>query len=81
MSDNVYAGGNAASQPGILAGSQYQQLDLDIQALTRAVNRIAQILTPPAPQIVSGSRASGAALVSLLGALAAAGIIVDHSTP
>ena len=68
------------SQQGILGGSPFQQLDTDIQLLTKAVNRIADILKPT-PQVVTGSRAGNAALASLLAALAANGFIVDNTTP
>lgn len=64
---------------GGLAGSPYQQLDLDIQNLIKAVNGIATLMTKPAAQSVTGSKTSGAALVSLLKALAAAGIIIDNT--
>ncbi len=70
------------------SGPSLQQIDSDLQLLTRAMNRLAEsvaqivtLLTPPTAQIVTGSRASGAALESLLAALVNAGIIVDNTTP
>ena len=60
--------------------SALQQLDTDIQALTQAVNRIVNILKPAA-QVVTGSRGGNTALASLLTALAAAGFIIDNTTP
>lgn len=65
------------------ARNPLQQLDSDIQALTRAVNRIAEILQTPtgAPPTVSGSRGGNAALQSLLSALSGAGLIIDNTTP
>jgi hypothetical protein len=62
-----------ASAPGV------QAIDLDLQNLVKAVNRLAELLKPT-PQVVTGSRASGAALQSLLTALAASGLIVDNTT-
>jgi hypothetical protein len=75
-------------QPQGPTGTNLQQIDTDLQQMTRAMNRLAEsvgqivtLLTPATPQIVTGSRASGAALESLLTALANAGIIVDSTTP
>ena len=68
-------------------GNPYQQIDTDLQQLNRGINRLAEsvgeivTLLTPTPQIVTGSRASGAALESLLAALANAGVIVDSTTP
>lgn len=71
--------GILTSQQGILGGSPFQQIDTDIQLLTKAVNRIAEILTP-APYVVNGSRAAFT-VTSLLAALANAGVIIDNTTP
>ncbi len=70
----------ASLQPAGPAGTNLQQVDTDLQAINRTLNRIAQALIPT-PQVVTGSRGSGAALQSLLTALAASGFIVDNTTP
>lgn len=68
---------------GLLSGTGLQQIDTDIQALTKAVNRIATALEALVPPVftVTGSRASGAALESLLADLVATGRAVDNTTP
>lgn len=67
-----------------LGGNQLQQIDTDIQSLTKAVNRIAEILTQEnasqTPLVVTGSRGGNAALASLLTVLANSGVIVDQTT-
>ena len=80
MSDAPYVGGSAISQQGILGGSPVQALDTDLQNLVKAVNRVAQLLTPAPASVITGSRASGAALTSLLAALVARGLIIDDTT-
>ena len=67
---------------GFQQATGVQTIDTDLQNIVRAVNRIAQILQPTgAPQNVTGSRASGAALANLLTALANLGFITNNTTP
>lgn len=62
--------------------SPLQALDTDIQKLIQAVNRIAEILSAAGtPPTVTGSRGGNVALANLLTVLAAAGVIVDGTTP
>jgi hypothetical protein len=80
MSDNVTGVSLASTNNTALGINPLQQIDTDIQRLIVSVNNIATLLSPT-PQVVTGSRTGGAALTSLLAALAAAGLIVNDTTP
>ena len=75
--------GSGGANPGLLQSGErlLAQLDTDVQKLTQAVNRIAQILESAAATPVSGSRGGNVALANLLTALAGLGIITDNTTP
>lgn len=75
--------GDGAQKAWLGDGNLLQQIDTDIQQLTQAAYRIAlalEALANPA-FVVTGSRGGNTALASLLTGLAAAGTIVDNTTP